>query len=153
MAGRFTTARSRRAAARWRPGPRVTTTARCSTARKSESPFPKPARCDFALFSLKTAVSLPDGRYSCPYCQLKVLKVPSWRWQTSGACATVLVCLSVIPTSGQQTLIWDANGAAAGTGVTGTWNTTLVLWDNAGVLQAWNNAAINNAVFGGTAGT
>jgi len=52
-------------------------------------------------------------------------------------------------------LYWDANGATAGTGGTGDWNTTdTTTWRNGsagGTQQAWVNQ--NNAVFGGTAGT
>jgi|GEM_PF-787783 len=55
-------------------------------------------------------------------------------------------------------LYWDANGASAGTGGTGTWDTTSLLWragSATGTLQAWGNADPSNitAVFGGTAGT
>ncbi|MCM3878652.1 MAG: autotransporter-associated beta strand repeat-containing protein, partial [Vicinamibacterales bacterium] len=67
--------------------------------------------------------------------------------------ALLVVLVFARPGFSQQTLTWDANGATAGTGGTGTWNTTLVLWDNGGVLQTWNNAGGDNAVFGGTAGT
>ena len=63
---------------------------------------------------------------------------------------------SVIWTSPSQAadLYWDANGATAGTGGTGSWNTTANLWRNGsetGSLQAWS--AGNVAVLGGTAGT
>ncbi|MFC5569018.1 autotransporter-associated beta strand repeat-containing protein [Lysobacter yangpyeongensis] len=53
---------------------------------------------------------------------------------------------------------WDVNGTAVGSGGTGTWNTTNTFWspNNDGVsgpFGAWNNAALDNAFFGGTAGT
>ncbi|WP_368564705.1 autotransporter-associated beta strand repeat-containing protein [Pseudoxanthomonas sp. UTMC 1351] len=53
---------------------------------------------------------------------------------------------------------WDANGTAVGLGGTGTWNTTNVFWspNNDGVsgpYSAWSNAALDDAFFGGTAGT
>jgi fibronectin-binding autotransporter adhesin len=67
--------------------------------------------------------------------------------------ATLASLLLITPAAAQQTRTWDANGATAGTGGTGTWNTTLVLWDNAGSLQSWNNGGVDNAIFGGTAGT
>src|SRR4051812_25287896 len=52
-------------------------------------------------------------------------------------------------------LYWDANGASAGTGGSGTWNTSALLWRNGsptGTLQAWGNAdpSTTTAVFGGT---
>ncbi|MEQ1858297.1 MAG: autotransporter-associated beta strand repeat-containing protein [Chthoniobacteraceae bacterium] len=53
------------------------------------------------------------------------------------------------------TLIWDADGTSgAPTGGTGLWDQTgSNLWDLAGVMQAWSNAANHIASFGGTAGT
>jgi autotransporter-associated beta strand protein len=59
-------------------------------------------------------------------------------------------------------LYWDANGTGAGTGGTGTWNTTTqsrfknVSTDVTPTFIPWVNAAADNshtAVFGGTAGT
>lgn len=51
-------------------------------------------------------------------------------------------------------LTWDADGTSGGgTGGSGTWNTSSLLWDNAGSMQAWSNAAGDSALFGGTAGT
>ncbi|HEY5807044.1 MAG TPA: autotransporter-associated beta strand repeat-containing protein, partial [Povalibacter sp.] len=51
-----------------------------------------------------------------------------------------------------QTLNWDANGATAGSGGTGAWDTTAPRWFN-GTYQAWNNSALSDAVFSSTAGT
>ncbi|WP_363799607.1 autotransporter-associated beta strand repeat-containing protein [Lysobacter firmicutimachus] len=53
---------------------------------------------------------------------------------------------------------WDFNGTAVGTGGSGTWNLTSPFWSPngdgvSGPFSAWNNAAIDNAFFGGTAGT
>lgn len=53
---------------------------------------------------------------------------------------------------------WDVNGTSLGSGGTGTWNTTSAFWspNNDGVsgpYSAWNNAALDDAFFGGTAGT
>ena len=50
-------------------------------------------------------------------------------------------------------LQWDANGSTPGTGGSGTWNTSTALWFNGISFQAWSNAALDDAVFGGTAGT
>ncbi|HET6523561.1 autotransporter-associated beta strand repeat-containing protein [Sphingopyxis sp.] len=54
---------------------------------------------------------------------------------------------------------WDANGTTPGNGGTGTWNTTGGNWgpDNSGqngpYVPPWNNTLLDNAIFGGTAGT
>jgi len=54
---------------------------------------------------------------------------------------------------------WDANGTSVGGGGTGTWNPTNLNWspNNDGVSGPfslpWNNAALDNAIFAGTAGT
>lgn len=52
---------------------------------------------------------------------------------------------------------WDVNGGSAGSGGTGTWDTSLTYWNAAndgvaGPFSAWNNAAIDNAVFAGSPG-
>ena len=56
------------------------------------------------------------------------------------------------------TLYWDVNGTATGTGGTGTWDLSTPYWNSAsdgvtGPMVAWNNASLNTAYFGGTAGT
>lgn len=52
------------------------------------------------------------------------------------------------------TLTWDSDGTVGGgTGGPGTWDTTSLLWNNAGTMTAWANAGGHVAVFGGTAGT
>ena len=53
---------------------------------------------------------------------------------------------------------WDPNNTTLGLGGTGTWNTSGTFWspNNDGVsgpYSAWNNAALDDAFFGGTAGT
>src|SRR5690606_5677456 len=54
---------------------------------------------------------------------------------------------------------WDANGTAVGSGGSGTWNLSNLTWspNNDGVSGPfelpWNNTLLDNAVFGGTAGT
>ncbi|MBV2144988.1 autotransporter-associated beta strand repeat-containing protein [Falsochrobactrum sp. TDYN1] len=53
---------------------------------------------------------------------------------------------------------WDANQTSPGSGGTGTWNLTSSFWSpNAdgvsGPYTAWNNAGLDIAIFGGTAGT
>ncbi|BDU21085.1 autotransporter-associated beta strand repeat-containing protein [Dyella sp. GSA-30] len=53
---------------------------------------------------------------------------------------------------------WDVNGGSAGSGGTGTWDTLSAYWNAAndgvaGPFTAWNNAALDNAIFAGTAGT
>lgn len=53
---------------------------------------------------------------------------------------------------------WDPNNSSLGYGGNGTWGTSGAFWspNNDGVsgpFGAWNNAALDNAFFGGTAGT
>ena len=50
-------------------------------------------------------------------------------------------------------LQWGPDGVTPGGGGTGTWNTTNPRWFNGATFQTWSNAALDNAVFGGTAGT
>ena len=51
-------------------------------------------------------------------------------------------------------LQWSANGVTPGGGGTGNWNTSApALWFNGSTFQTWNNATLDNAIFGGTAGT
>src|SRR5688572_9933814 len=58
-------------------------------------------------------------------------------------------------TTQAATRYWDVNGTALGFGGTGTWNTTSAFWspNNDGVsgpFSPWNNAALDDAFFGGT---
>jgi len=54
---------------------------------------------------------------------------------------------------------WDANGTSVGTGGTGVWNLGNLNWSPSGdgvsgpYIAPWDNAALDNAIFGGTAGT
>ncbi|VVO51812.1 autotransporter-associated beta strand repeat-containing protein [Pseudomonas fluorescens] len=53
---------------------------------------------------------------------------------------------------------WDTNGTTLGSGGTGAWNLSSAFWspnsDGAsGPYSAWNNAALYDAIFAGTAGT
>ncbi len=43
--------------------------------------------------------------------------------------------------------------AAGGSGGSGAWNTVSPFWFNGATYQTWNNATLDDAVFGGTAGT
>ncbi len=66
----------------------------------------------------------------------------------------LLACASIALAFSAQAVqfTWDTNGAAAGTGGTGDWDTTTLNW-NAGA-NAWPiTGTDNDAVFGGTAGT
>src|ERR1700754_1582123 len=69
-----------------------------------------------------------------------------------GTTAVALV-LAVAPEARSAALQWAANGATAGSGGTGAWNTSSSFWFNGSTYQTWSNAAGNDAVFGGTAGT
>ena len=65
--------------------------------------------------------------------------------------ALALSFASVGATAGS--LEWSADGVTPGSGGTGTWKTSTALWFNGITFQNWNNAALDDAVFGGTAGT
>ncbi|MEX1084985.1 MAG: autotransporter-associated beta strand repeat-containing protein, partial [Steroidobacteraceae bacterium] len=66
----------------------------------------------------------------------------------------VAAIVSGVPGAAAATdLLWDADGVAPVDGGTGPWNTTSLLWWNGASYQAWNNAAIDDAVFGGASGT
>jgi fibronectin-binding autotransporter adhesin len=81
---------------------------------------------------------------------------PGLGWQMRICAAAVMLAL-YLPAQAAD-WYWDADATGTSSGGTGTWNTTLNLWsDNPsptlGPYRAWNNAAIDNAIFGGTAGT
>src|SRR5687768_2032019 len=57
------------------------------------------------------------------------------------------------PLYAQQNLAWDANGGSAGTGGSGTWDTSAASWFNGTTFQAWQNPSFDNALFGGTPGS
>jgi fibronectin-binding autotransporter adhesin len=68
----------------------------------------------------------------------------------------LLVAPSVVHAQANRN--WDANGATAGNGGAGTWNTTTPAWSpnadgTTGPYTPWSNATPDNAIFGGTAGT
>ena len=55
-------------------------------------------------------------------------------------------------------LYWDINGSTAGLGGTGIWNLSNLFWGTnsngtTGPYSGWNNLALDNAFFAGTAGT
>jgi autotransporter-associated beta strand protein len=73
------------------------------------------------------------------------------------ACSRIAVLAAAVHASApfsyaQQNLTWDANGATGGTGGTGTWNTASATWYNGVTFQVWNNALVDNGIFGATAG-
>jgi len=64
--------------------------------------------------------------------------------------------LAASPAAGQQNLFWDPNATAVGRGGSGAWDLTGPLWGASsdgvsGPYSAWNNGALDNAFFGGTA--
>lgn len=75
------------------------------------------------------------------YCRIQVSTLlivifPFWSCQVKGV-----------------TLTWDSDGTlGAPIGGAGTWNTSLPLWNNAGVMQAWSNVGGDTALFGGAPG-
>ena len=73
------------------------------------------------------------------------------------AVLTALTALHM-PAAAAADRYWDVNGGSAGSGGTGTWDTSTALFNSAsdgvaGPFVKWNNAALDNAVFAGTAGT
>jgi fibronectin-binding autotransporter adhesin len=68
-----------------------------------------------------------------------------------------VLALASLPAAAQDaTRYWDANGALPGSGGSGNWNTTSQLWsesnsDVLGLYYPWNNAGLDNAIFGVTA--
>ncbi|NDH64575.1 MAG: hypothetical protein EBY18_23680, partial [Alphaproteobacteria bacterium] len=72
--------------------------------------------------------------------------------------ASLLVALAAIAVTttpaDAQVLTWDPNGASAGTGGNGTWNTSSLFWTGTSGTVAWPVAATSfDAYFGGTSGT
>lgn len=72
----------------------------------------------------------------------------------------VLTALAALhmPAAAAADRYWDVNGGSAGSGGTGTWDTSTALFNSAsdgvaGPFVKWNNAALDNAVFAGTPGT
>ncbi|MBB4633681.1 beta strand repeat-containing protein [Sphingosinicella soli] len=77
----------------------------------------------------------------------------------SGSSLAALALLALAAPAHAEDRNWDANGTAIGTGGTGTWNLDNLNWSPSadGVSGPyslpWSNAALDNAIFGGTAGT
>jgi fibronectin-binding autotransporter adhesin len=82
----------------------------------------------------------------------------SHRWLCAVSLSAVALLGLPVLANAQANRNWDSNGTSLGNGGTGNWNTTDPSWspNSAGVsgpYGAWNNGAIDNAIFGGTAGT
>jgi fibronectin-binding autotransporter adhesin len=78
-------------------------------------------------------------------------------WSVRAGVLLALASLYAAPTLAADKY-WDVNGGSAGSGGTGTWDTSLAYWNAAsdgvaGPFTAWNNATLDNAIFAGTAGT
>ncbi|KAA0178600.1 autotransporter outer membrane beta-barrel domain-containing protein, partial [Cupriavidus gilardii] len=80
------------------------------------------------------------------------------------SCAPHVASLLLLPLGMAATpamaanMYWDVNTGSPGQGGSGTWDTGSVRWNAsadgvAGPFRAWNNAALDTAMFGGTAGT
>jgi len=74
--------------------------------------------------------------------------------------ASLVAVLACAPSSARaEDRYWDANGTAVGSGGTGTWNLGNLNWSPNGdgvsgpFVEPWNNGDLDNAIFGGTAGT
>ena len=71
--------------------------------------------------------------------------------------ALVVFGLPSIAHAQDQDRYWDANGTATGSGGNGDWNTSAPVWsesnsDVLGPYRTWDNNALDNAIFGITAG-
>ena len=73
--------------------------------------------------------------------------------------ALMLIALPTIALAQDQDRYWDANGTSVGSGGTGNWNTSSNIWSPSGdgvsgpYIAPWTNVVLDNAIFGGTAGT
>ena len=66
--------------------------------------------------------------------------------------AWFICLLAVVPQAqAQETVIWDPNQSAAGTGGSGSWNTFNSFWSGSAGFQPWVDG--DSAIFEGTAGT
>ncbi len=74
-------------------------------------------------------------------------------WQTLLICAITAFGFGAAATADAASLQWDNNGALPVNGGSGSWNTTTALWFNGATFQTWNNATLDDAVLGATAGT
>lgn len=84
--------------------------------------------------------------------------VPGHLLCTTSLSALVLLAAPSVAYAQDAARHWDANGQTLGSGGSGTWNTTTENWSEStdgisGPYHEWDNAALDNAIFGGTAGT
>ncbi|ARS26810.1 autotransporter-associated beta strand repeat-containing protein [Sphingomonas sp. KC8] len=84
---------------------------------------------------------------------------PLSRGLLCGASVAAVLALGVPSAAWAGDRHWDANGTGVSSGGTGTWNLTNLNWSPNGdgvsgpYNNPWINAALDNAIFGGTAGT
>ncbi|MFC5569015.1 autotransporter-associated beta strand repeat-containing protein [Lysobacter yangpyeongensis] len=81
---------------------------------------------------------------------------PSGPWPLRLAIALALLGLHLPARAADR--YWDINGNTAGLGGTGVWSATNLFWNSSstgtgGGVFGWNNAGLDDAFFGGTAGT
>ena len=91
--------------------------------------------------SLGAASGLPRSCCTCGY------------RPTSPACRTAALALGLAWGGGADAadLQWSPNGVTPGGGGTGAWNATIPPpWFNGATFQIWSNAALDNAIFGGS---
>lgn len=73
--------------------------------------------------------------------------------------ALMLMTLPTVTRAQDQNRYWDVNGTSVGSGGSGNWDTSTNIWSPSGdgvsgpYIAPWNNLALDNAFFGGTAGT
>lgn len=83
------------------------------------------------------------------------------KFSRSLLCSALAAALfpAVVPVARAADRHWDANGTAVGVGGAGTWDLNNLNWSPNGdgvsgpFVAPWNNAALDNAIFGGTGAT
>ncbi|AJA09114.1 outer membrane autotransporter [Sphingopyxis fribergensis] len=94
---------------------------------------------------------------SQPAPSIRKVQPLSRRLLCGASLAAVLACAPL--SARAEDRYWDANGTAVGSGGPGTWNLANLNWSPNGdgvsgpFVEPWNNDDLDNAIFGGTAGT
>ena len=93
---------------------------------------------------------------TAPAKRLRAGSIPARLLCSASLSALALFAMPSAVHAQERDLYWDANGTATGSGGNGNWNTTGQLWsesnsDVLGPYRTWDNAALDNAIFGITA--
>ncbi|MEB0174977.1 autotransporter-associated beta strand repeat-containing protein, partial [Undibacterium sp. CCC3.4] len=92
----------------------------------------------------ENAHSHAKGR--CASARRSVQKQPLLCPRTVAQLALLLLTVLATVPAGAGSLSWDANGASAGSGGSGTWDTATANWYDGVAWSAWNNAGSSDAV-------